>query len=150
MSDEKIVQMLNRENLTLASYLPRIVAFAIDELVISILFSIVVWEDISQLATQEQIFLFINSNILQIISLKILYHSFFIFMYGATLGKIFVKIRVISIDLLDNPSLINSFFRAVVRVFSESLLFLGYFWAFFDRKKQTWHDKMARTLVVNA
>jgi uncharacterized RDD family membrane protein YckC len=28
------------------------------------------------------------------------------------------------------------------------VLFLGYFWAAWDRKRQTWHDKIAGTYVV--
>ena len=28
-------------------------------------------------------------------------------------------------------------------------LFLGYFWMLWDREKQTWHDKMAGSVVVD-
>ena len=42
--------------------------------------------------------------------------------------------------------------RAILRIlvanFSLLVFGLGYFWMLWDPKKQTWHDKAARTLVV--
>jgi len=33
---------------------------------------------------------------------------------------------------------------------STIVLFLGFFWVAWDKKKQGWHDKMARTVVIKA
>ncbi len=149
MIDDEIIQKLNRENVTLASYRARSLAFLIDELLISVLFVAIVWDSIPNITSQAQMIAFVNANAWQVILLKTIYQSFFVWMYGATPGKMLLKIRVISIDLLDNPSLFVSILRAIIRIFSESVLYLGFLWAYFDIKKQTWHDKMARTLVIN-
>jgi uncharacterized RDD family membrane protein YckC len=69
--------------------------------------------------------------------------------YGATLGKIAMKIRVIEIKTLQNPSIVSALNRAIFRIISEMLLYLGFLWGMFDPARQTWHDKTARTLVVN-
>lgn len=39
--------------------------------------------------------------------------------------------------------------RATVRILSEFLFYIGFVWALFDPYKQTWQDKVAKTLVVN-
>ena len=40
--------------------------------------------------------------------------------------------------------------RAVMRVVSEILFYFGFVVAFFSPLKLTWHDKFAKTLVVDA
>lgn len=149
MIDEEIIEKFERENITLASYNSRVASYVIDDLIISTLFLVIYWQKISNIANVEEALLVVNTLTMQILLLKVIYHSFFVWMYGATPGKMFLKIRVISINLLDKPTLGISILRAVGRVFSESVLFLGYIWAFFDPKRQAWHDKIARTLVVN-
>jgi uncharacterized RDD family membrane protein YckC len=47
------------------------------------------------------------------------------------------------------PDFIHSFIRAVVRIVSESLLYLGFIWGLLTKTKQTWHDKLAKTLVID-
>jgi uncharacterized RDD family membrane protein YckC len=42
----------------------------------------------------------------------------------------------------------RAFLRILVANFSLLAFGLGYFWMLWDPKKQTWHDKAARTLVV--
>lgn len=42
----------------------------------------------------------------------------------------------------------RAFLRILVANVSLLALGLGYFWMLWDPKKQTWHDKAARTLVV--
>jgi uncharacterized RDD family membrane protein YckC len=67
---------------------------------------------------------------------------------GATLGKQALGIRVA--DLQDGGPI--GYGRAVVRyvgrILSTIPLLLGYFWMLWDREKQTWHDKLARCVVV--
>jgi uncharacterized RDD family membrane protein YckC len=38
--------------------------------------------------------------------------------------------------------------RSLASFFSALALFLGFFWAGWDREKQAWHDKIAGTMVV--
>jgi uncharacterized RDD family membrane protein YckC len=38
--------------------------------------------------------------------------------------------------------------RSLTSLFSLVVAFLGFLWAGWDREKQTWHDKIAGTVVV--
>jgi len=38
--------------------------------------------------------------------------------------------------------------RALAAFFSAIVLFLGFLWIFWDEEKQSWHDKIAGTVVV--
>ena len=67
---------------------------------------------------------------------------------GQTLGKKALGIRVI--DLRSGAPI--GFSRGVIRYFARILstipLLLGYFWMLWDSEKQTWHDKLAGSVVV--
>ena len=116
---------------------------------VSVLFLVAFWGSFKSDDPEETIML-INSLFIYIIALKIIYHGFFVWMYGATPGKMAAKIRVIFIDDIDNPSFSRAFLRASVRVLSEAFFYLGFFWAFMNVKRQTWQDMAAQTLVINA
>ncbi len=91
-----------------------------------------------------------NNFLLEYMFLKIVYQAFFTMQYGATIGKLLVKIRVIEIKTLANPNVLSSLNRAIFRVISEMFFYLGFLWGILQPSKQTLHDKTARTLVVNA
>lgn len=66
---------------------------------------------------------------------------------GQTLGKMVFGMRVVKkngrrIGVLD------ALLRNVLGYMISQIFLLGYIWAFADRDKQAWHDKMAGTLVV--
>lgn len=64
-----------------------------------------------------------------------------------TLGKRLFGLKVLGEDLM--PINMNkAFIREIFRFFSVIPCCLGYIWAAFDSRKQTWHDKVAKTLVV--
>jgi uncharacterized RDD family membrane protein YckC len=67
---------------------------------------------------------------------------------GQTLGKKALGIRVV--DLRAGGPI--GFSRGVIRYFGRILsalpIFLGYFWMLWDSEKQTWHDKLAGSVVV--
>jgi uncharacterized RDD family membrane protein YckC len=67
---------------------------------------------------------------------------------GQTLGKMVLAIRVIDAD----TALRIGFGRAALRFLARYLSYipfgLGYLWMLQDREKQTWHDKLTRTVVV--
>jgi len=146
---EEILKKLQRERITLATINRRGWAFFLDELIISILFSIIYTDSFAKATSLEQVIELTNILFLQVVLLKVIYHTFFVWMYGATVGKILLKIKVVSIEDFDNPTLLNSFIRATVRIVSEFIFYLGFLWAFFDKAKQAWHDKAAKTVVVN-
>jgi len=148
--NDDIESFLHREGLSLASIKARSLAFFIDEMLLSFLLIIAMWDSFVQATTMEEMILLTNSYVLEYIAIKIVYQAFFVMQYGATLGKMAVKIRVVEIATGANPSVLSSLNRAIFRIVSEMLFYLGFLWGVFDSARQTWHDKTAKTLVVNA
>jgi uncharacterized RDD family membrane protein YckC len=149
MTEEELVKRFEQENITLASIPARAMAFVIDEILVSMLFIAIYWDQFANSADIEQTIVLMNTVVVYVMLIKVLYHGFFVWMYGATPGKMVAKIRVIYIYDLDNPSPVQSLLRALVRVLSETLFYLGFLWALLNPKREGWHDKAARTLVVN-
>jgi len=150
MTNEELIEKFESENITLASVRKRSLAYIIDEILISLLFIFIYLDQIPQDATTEQTIGIINSMVMYVMILKVVYQTFFVWMYGATLGRIAMKIKVISTQDLENPTPLLSLTRASFRIVSESLFYLGFIWAMLNPKRETWHDKVASTLVVNA
>jgi uncharacterized RDD family membrane protein YckC len=148
--NEEIARLLERGELHLASIQKRAIAFLIDELLLSALLMIILWEGFSSAGTLEAMVALTNAYVLEYIGMKILYQTVFVMLYGATIGKIVMKIRVVEIATLANPSFMPAFNRAVFRIISEMIFYLGFLWAMLDPARQAWHDKTARTLVVDA
>jgi uncharacterized RDD family membrane protein YckC len=42
----------------------------------------------------------------------------------------------------------KAFLRWIGRIVSGAICLLGYLWMIWDKEKQTWHDKIAGTVVV--
>jgi len=147
---EDIQELLNREELTLAPIKKRAMAFFIDEMLLSLLLIFALWDSFSSAKTVEAMIQVTNSFVLEYMFMKIVYQAFFVMQYGATIGKIVMKIRVIDIQNLANPNVLVALNRAIFRVISEMLFYLGFLWGMLDPNRQSWHDKTARTLVVNA
>jgi len=148
--NEEIADILHRENITLALTKKRALAFFIDEMLLSFILIIALWDSFINAQTMEEIIIVTNSFVLEYMMMKIIYQTFFVMQYGGTLGKIAMKIRVIEIKTLDNPNILVSLNRAIFRVISEMLFYLGFLWAMLDPSRQGWHDKTAKTLVVDA
>jgi uncharacterized RDD family membrane protein YckC len=82
-------------------------------------------------------------------ALSIAYYVYFISQKGQTLGKKVMGIRVQSESTGQNLDVVSTILREVVGKFlSGAVLLLGYFWMLWDSKKQTWHDKIAKSVVV--
>jgi len=150
MTEQEIIEKFERENITLATFPKRLLAYLIDEVLVSFLFVMIYINSIESTQNIEDTINMINDLVVYIMILKVIYQSFFVTIYGATVGKIFMKIKVISTNDLENPSFIYSFSRASVRILSESAFYLGFLWALMNPKRETWHDKAGQTLVVNA
>ena len=67
---------------------------------------------------------------------------------GATPGKMLIKATIVDEESLGEASTKQLVIRYFAYILSAIPLFLGYFWAGWDEKKQTWHDKLAHTVVV--
>jgi uncharacterized RDD family membrane protein YckC len=67
---------------------------------------------------------------------------------GGAWGKRIVGIRIVRATDGGAPGYGAGFLRVFVSWISALPLYLGYFWALWDSRKQTWHDKAAETVVV--
>jgi len=148
--NEELQERLHREDITLADIKKRAFALLIDETLLSFILIIALWDSFSSARTTEEIILLTNSFVLEYMLMKIVYQAFFVMQYGASLGKIALKIRVIEIETLNTPNVLTALNRSIFRVISEMLFYLGFLWGMMSPSRQTWHDLTAKTLVVNA
>jgi uncharacterized RDD family membrane protein YckC len=66
---------------------------------------------------------------------------------GTTFGGVVVGVKLVRVD--GRPVDVGvALVRAVVSIFSALALGLGFFWAGWNREKQSWHDKIAGTVMV--
>ncbi|SEM70530.1 Uncharacterized membrane protein YckC, RDD family [Syntrophus gentianae] len=79
--------------------------------------------------------------------LGMLYFTYFHGISGQTPGKMLLGLQVIQ-SSGEKMTLGLAFLRWVGSIFSGLILYLGFLWIIFDRKKQGWHDKIAETLVI--
>lgn len=79
--------------------------------------------------------------------LWLIYHVAMWAWKGTTVGGIVVGIKLIRVD--GRPVDVGvALVRAAVSIFSALVMGLGFFWAGWDRGKQSWHDKIAGTVMV--
>ena len=143
--------MVDTSNLQLASIGVRTKAFIIDDLSITLLVLLILWDKIAAANGDLLVVMTImNAAFFQIIIIKFLYQTFFIWYYGATIGKFVAKIRVIDFDSYGKVSLVNSAIRSAGRIVSEAVFYIGFLVANYTESKQTFHDKIGKTLVINA
>lgn len=147
--NEEIENILHREGITLAPIKSRATAFFIDEMLLSFVLVLGLWDSFASAKNIEEMIIVTNMFVLEYMAMKIFYQAFFLMKYGASIGKIVMKIRVIEINTLQSPNVLSSLNRAIFRVISEILFYLGFLWGMLDPAKQSWHDKTAKTLVVN-
>ena len=86
-------------------------------------------------------------NLLMSIVFPAAYTTWLLGKYGATVGKMACKIRVVKAD--GSPI---QYMRALGRFFAEWLsgmiLLIGYIMAAFDSEKRTLHDRICNTRVI--
>lgn len=137
------------DGIKLAIVEKRLFAFFIDEILLSFLLVVIYSSQISQVAEdKEALVVLVAGMSIPYTILKFLYHGFFIYAYGATLGKLALKIRCVSYQN-ERPNLSSAMIRSAVRIISEMVFYLGFLWALFNPSRQTWHDKLAKTLVID-
>ena len=141
---------VDTSSMQLSSIKSRIKAFIIDDLTITLLVLLILWDKIEAANGDLLVVMTImNAAFFQIIIIKFIYQTFFIWYYGATIGKYVSKIRVIDFDNYGKVSLINSAIRSAGRIVSEALFYIGFLFANYTESKQTFHDKIGKTLVVD-
>lgn len=134
------------DNIVYAGFWRRAGAVLLDGLIVSLVNSLVTVV-VNLLVRQEAV----ASTVTQIISLIIGvgYYVYFIGNRGQTPGKMVLKIKV---QKLSDGSILGyrgAFMREVLGKFVSGVVFgLGYLWMIRDHDKQTWHDKIAKSVVV--
>ena len=67
---------------------------------------------------------------------------------AATPGKMILSMKIVDANTLEKVSNGRLALRYLGYYVSMLPLFLGFFWVAWDKRKQGWHDKIARTVVV--
>jgi uncharacterized RDD family membrane protein YckC len=80
------------------------------------------------------------------IAISIAYFTYFHGIKGCTPGKMLLGLKVLSTD--GTPIGFGIAFLRSVGYLISSILYIGFIWTAFDRRKQGWHDKIAGTVVV--
>jgi uncharacterized RDD family membrane protein YckC len=70
--------------------------------------------------------------------------------YQATPGKMIFKATIVDAKTGGKPTLKQWIIRYLGYFVSLLPFGLGYFWVAFDKKKQSFHDKLAKTVVIQS
>jgi len=93
---------------------------------------------------------FQNRTLPYIFALYVTYHTVLVWQGGMTLGKYLLHIRVVQAEEGAPVSFASALGRALGRTLGEMFLFyITFLPAFFTPLRQTLHDRLARTVVVN-
>ena len=135
-----------------AGFWIRVVAQIIDMIIWLILWFIFIFIlsmlgviDIDRLFDPEQGYTLIDiiSNVLYAVIVIACWVKF-----GGTPGKRLLKLRVLVANTGDPLTIGQAVLRYIGYFPSMFLLLIGCIWVAFDAKKQGWHDKIAKTVVV--
>ena len=152
---------VDMEDVEYIGFWVRLVAFIVDDIILAALFFLLSF--IFGFSGQESHFWKITVHyrggddlamtILFNVIFAALFLGYFVFLtgrYGATLGKMLLRIKVVGEDY--NPiSYGTAALREILgRIICAIFCYLGYIWVAFDKRKQGWHDKIAKTYVVSA
>jgi uncharacterized RDD family membrane protein YckC len=90
---------------------------------------------------------FLISTMVQAIIISAL-TAWFWLKWSATPGKMLLKIKIVDAKTDGQISPRQVVIRLLGYVVSTLPLMLGFFWAWFNRRRQSWHDQMAGTVVI--
>lgn len=122
-----------------ATFDERLAAFVLDQLllVLTIFLSILFFGDKSdQLVFQ-----------LSIVGLFVGYNVVFVWLFGATLGKMLLRIKIVDTEYR-SVGFWSAFVRESLGKLLSGIFGIGYLWVLVDKKRQGWHDKIAGTYVA--
>jgi uncharacterized RDD family membrane protein YckC len=133
----------------------RTTAYFIDDILVSLLLFVIFYDQLLTIYMGLQnstdftpIVNFLEHNSVVFILLRMVYQTFFVWQSGMTVGKRFLKIKVIELEKGEKPQFQVALLRASLRIISDSIFYLGYILAYFNPLVQTLHDKLAKTIVV--
>jgi uncharacterized RDD family membrane protein YckC len=120
-----------------ASFLDRIVAFALDAILVAIVNGVLVAGYFAFGRGPDNTYLLV----------LFAYHVAFWAWKGTTLGGIICNVRMVR-TTGEHPRFIDALVRGLSAIFSVAALGIGVFWMLSDSERQMWHDKFAGTVVV--
>ena len=120
-----------------ASFGRRLVAVIVDSILLGIVFGIVY-------AVLDPV----TTNVISLIGGLVYYSYLEGSASGQTLGKRALSIRVIDFRGGGPIGFGRGVIRYIGKLVSSIPILLGFLWMLWDREKQTWHDKIATTVVV--
>lgn len=83
-----------------------------------------------------------------LVLMAVVYHIFCWIKFAGTPGKLLFKLKVLNVETGQKITLKQAVIRCLSYIPSTIILFCGFFWIAFDEKKQGWHDKLAKTVVI--
>jgi uncharacterized RDD family membrane protein YckC len=126
----------------------RFFAGVFDLMILAIIYLAIIFSTIKIMGTDYLVLL--KSAPLPLVGLLLLlsmtYFVYFTGFSGQTIGKMALKIRVIS-NRNGRVSFPVAFLRWVGYLISAGIVFLGFLWITFDNEARGWHDKIAGTRV---
>lgn len=139
---------LYKEELELSPISKRAIAFLIDKLILAFIVFAAMGDRFDG-KDVEGIIIAMNEALLFTTVVEVSYQTLFTKLYGGSIGKILLKIKVVGYDSFGDIGWYASFLRATVRFLSETLFYAGFMWALFVPSRQGWHDLASKTLVID-
>lgn len=130
-------------NSTYAGFWIRCCAYTMDKIIISLL--------VDMLLSPVLVFLELDSDLVILILVLLMVFVFNVFcwvQFAGTPGKLIFKLKVVDMATGQKITLKQAVIRCLSYIPSTIILFCGFFWIAFDEKKQGWHDKLAKTVVI--
>ena len=137
------------EQIQYAGFWIRLLAVLIDSILLTIFISVplTLIYGVQDYWFGEEFFLGFWDLFLGYIAPVILIIWFWIRFLG-TPGKILLGLRVVSAKTLSALTVWQAIGRYLGYILSTIIIFMGFFWIAFDRRKQGWHDKLAGSVVI--
>lgn len=139
-----------------AGFVTRLLAFAIDQLIIGSAVALVVllaefvtsafgvnaWFGTGELSGKIVTALVVSTSVL----IFLMYDLLFWMLAGQTPGKRFLGVLIVRTD--GKRLRWGNAIRRKIGYWISAILFLGFLWVIVDDKRQSWHDHLAGTLVI--
>jgi uncharacterized RDD family membrane protein YckC len=136
MQDSMTQGAVNAETVS-ADFVTRLIALIIDAIIVGVPSVII------GLFVPQAVSILIN------LVIGVAYYTYFWSSTGQTVGKMVMGLKVLSSESGQILTVQEAVIRYVCMIVSSIPLGLGFFWALWDPKHDTWHDKLAKTKVIS-
>ena len=122
----------------------RLVAVIVEGIIISLPFTIA-----SGMAANSRDGGGVVSIVLGLVGLALVIYQLVLYAGGKSIGKKLLGLTVVGEGTIQPVSFWRMLGREVIgKVINSFIFYLGFLWALWDNRKQTWHDKIFGTLVI--